>query len=36
MDFSRLCRGGGNGHLEALTSDNIDLIAAHLDVTYTV
>ncbi|KAK1579913.1 hypothetical protein QYE76_016802 [Lolium multiflorum] len=32
----RLCRGGGDGHLEALTGDNIDLIAAHLDVTYTV
>ncbi|KAK1617024.1 hypothetical protein QYE76_022541 [Lolium multiflorum] len=31
-----LCRGGGDGHLEALTGDNIDLIAAHLDVTYTV
>ncbi|KAK1681169.1 hypothetical protein QYE76_042017 [Lolium multiflorum] len=36
MDYSRLCRGGGDGHLEALTGDNIDLIAAHLDVTYTV
>ncbi|KAK1694204.1 hypothetical protein QYE76_010901 [Lolium multiflorum] len=32
----RLCRGGGDGHLEALTGDNINLIAAHLDVTYTV
>ncbi|KAK1667973.1 hypothetical protein QYE76_056132 [Lolium multiflorum] len=36
MEYSRLCRGGGDGHLEALTGDNIDLIAAHLDVTYTV
>ena len=36
MDYSRLCRGGGEGHWEALTGDNIDLIAAHLDVTYTV
>ncbi|KAK1617012.1 hypothetical protein QYE76_022529 [Lolium multiflorum] len=36
MDYSRLCRGGGDDHLEALTGDNIDLIAAHLDVTYTV
>ncbi|KAK1680996.1 hypothetical protein QYE76_041844 [Lolium multiflorum] len=34
--FLALCRGGGDGHLEALTGDNIDLIAAHLDVTYTV
>ncbi|KAK1694309.1 hypothetical protein QYE76_011006 [Lolium multiflorum] len=36
MEYSRLCRCGGDGHLEALTGDNIDLIAAHLDVTYTV
>ncbi|KAK1630615.1 hypothetical protein QYE76_004930 [Lolium multiflorum] len=34
--FLALCRGGGDGHLGALTGDNIDLIAAHLDVTYTV
>ncbi|KAK1668215.1 hypothetical protein QYE76_056374 [Lolium multiflorum] len=36
MEYSRLCRCGGDGHLEALTGDNIDLIAAHLDVTDTV
>jgi len=36
MEYSGLCRCGGDGHLEALTGDNIDLIAAHLDVTYTV
>ncbi|KAK1652663.1 hypothetical protein QYE76_070468 [Lolium multiflorum] len=36
MNYSRLCRGGGEGHWEALTGDNTDLIAAHLDVTYTV
>ncbi|KAK1697825.1 hypothetical protein QYE76_014522 [Lolium multiflorum] len=34
--YSGLCRGGGEGHWEALTGDNTDLIAAHLDVTYTV